>query len=146
MKSKCGDMETGDMMLILEKPDGLESLQGFSFSKDPVKELFAPMLVQHMTRCRLNAEDLTRMLLLSRSYVYQLFQGERRPSQDVVIRLALIFYLNMEETQKLLRAAQRGALYPKVHRDACLIYCLEQKFDIYETCELLQKAQEDLLL
>lgn len=146
MDKRHGDMKTGDMMLMLEMPDGMERLQDFPFTKDSVRELFAPMLVQYMTRCQLDAEDLTRMLLLSRSYVYQLLQGERRPSRDVVIRLALIFHLSMEETQSLLRAAQRGALYPKVHRDACLIYCLEQKLGLQEACELLQKDQEDPLL
>ena len=146
MDKRHGDMKTGDMMLMLEKPDGMERLQDFPFTKDSVRELFAPMLVQYMTRCQLDAEDLTRMLLLSRSYVYQLLQGERRPSRDVVIRLALIFHLSMEETQSLLRAAQRGALYPKVHWDACLIYCLEQKLGLQEACELLQKDQEDPLL
>ena len=146
MNKKRDDIDTADMMRMLEKPDGMERLHGFLCSKDSLRELFTPMLVQYMKRCRLSAEDLTRMLLLSRSYVYQLLQGERRPSRDVVIRLALIFHLSVDETQKLLRAAQRGALYPKVHRDACLIYCLEQKLDLQETCELLQRDQEDPLL
>ena len=146
MDKRNGDMDTGDLMQMLEKPDGLEHLQGYSFLKDSVKERFVPMLVQCMNRCHLNAEDLTRMLLLSRSYVYQLIQGERRPSRDVVICLAFVFHLSVAETQMLLRSAQRGALYPKVHRDACLIYGLEQKLSLQEACELLQKEYEDLLL
>ena len=146
MEAKQRQMKTEDMMRMLEKPDGMARLQDFPFSKDAISELFAPTVAKYMARCQLSAEDLTRLLLLSRSYVYQLLQGKRRPSRDIVIRMALIFHLSVYETQRLLRTAQRGALYPKVHRDACLIYCLEQQLGLQEAYELLQRHQEDPLL
>lgn len=54
--------------------------------------------------------------LISRPYVYQMLSGECLPGRDIALRIAFSLALTLEETQQLLRAAQRGELYPKVYR------------------------------
>ncbi len=61
---------------------------------------------------------------LDRTYGYQLFNGTRKPSRDKLLQLAFGFGLTVEETQDLLRTAQKSALYPKILRDAAVMQCL----------------------
>ena len=132
---------TQELLLILERssqlPAALDRLSG---------ELSAPSFPQHlehqMDRRSINAAQLSELALLSRSFTYQLCSGTRAPSRDIVLRLALVLELNVEETQRLLRCAQRGALYPRVRRDAVLIFCLTQKLSLFDTDELLRSVGE----
>jgi hypothetical protein len=67
---------------------------------------------------------------IERTYGHQLFNGTRTPSRDKVLQLALGFGLSFDETQKLLRVAGKSALYPKIKRDAVIIYALNHGYDI----------------
>ena len=82
---------------------------------------------------------------IDRTYGYQLFNGTRRPSRDKVLQLALGMGLSLEETQHLLQAAGRSPLYPRLKRDAVLIFCLKNGYDLMETQEMLGKYDITLL-
>jgi hypothetical protein len=60
----------------------------------------------------------------------QVFKNQRRPSRDVVIKLAFGFALNLTETQELLRAAGYAPLDMKGVRDCVIVYQLEHKLNI----------------
>jgi len=62
---------------------------------------------------------------IERTYGYQLFNGRRKPSRDKVIQLAFGFGMNYDKAQELLKAARKSTLYPKIKRDAVIIYGLE---------------------
>ena len=51
---------------------------------------------------------------IERTYGHQLFNGTRRPSRDKVLQLALGLGLSVDETQRLLRAAGKSPLYPRL--------------------------------
>ena len=74
---------------------------------------------------------------IDRTYGHQLFSGVRRPSRDKVLQLALGIGLSIEETQKLLRAAGKSELYPRLKREAVILYCLREKMTVLETQEML---------
>ena len=67
---------------------------------------------------------------IERTYGHQIFNGTRKPSRDKVIQLAFGFELDYDETQNLLRAARKSALYPKIDRDAIVIYALNKRLDL----------------
>ena len=67
----------------------------------------------------------------------QLFSGRRKPSRDRVIQLAFGFGLDVEETQQLLKIARHTFLYPKIKRDAAIIYCLARNMGLAETQNVL---------
>lgn len=69
---------------------------------------------------------------IERSFGHQLFRGIRKPSRDNVLRLAFGFGLNVDETQTLLQLARRSPLYPKIKRDAAILYSLSHKETIME--------------
>jgi hypothetical protein len=82
---------------------------------------------------------------IERTYGLQIFRGIKNPSRDKVIQLAFGFSLNVEETQRLLKAAEKSILYPKIKRDAVIIYCLNNNIGITAAQEMLCDLQLPLL-
>ena len=79
---------------------------------------------------------------ISKSYGYQVLRGERIPGRDILLRTALSLGLDLKETQRLLAAGGCGALYPRIRRDAAVIFALNQKMTLLETEELLASLPE----
>lgn len=90
--------------------------------------------------------ELGRRMLVSRSFVYQIMEGIRRPGRDMLLRMAFSLALSFEETQRLLAVVQRGALYPRVRRDAALIFALQNRYTLMEADEALLSIGEQPLL
>lgn len=79
---------------------------------------------------------------ISKSYGYQILRGERVPGRDILLRTALALHLPLKQTQRLLAVCGCGALYPKVRRDAAVIFALNQNLTLLETEELLTSLPE----
>lgn len=75
-------------------------------------------------------EHVIKRADIERTYGHQLFRGLRIPSRDKVIQLAFGFGFNVEETQSLLKAACKSALYPKVKRDAVILFCINRGMSV----------------
>lgn len=81
--------------------------------------------------------SVVRNAQIDRVYGQQLFSGVRKPSRDKAIQLAFGFELSLDETQRLLQMADKSRLYPKIKRDAAIIYGLEHRMKLQEMQELL---------
>lgn len=138
-------ISTQNLLLILQEAEAIDPLlNDLSPQLDPPS--FAAQLRIHMEERGITASRLSETAMLSRSFTYQLCSGERAPGRDIVLRLALVLELAVSEAQQLLRIAQKGALYPRVRRDAIIIFCLNRKKGIYEADELLTSHNELPLL
>ena len=82
---------------------------------------------------------------IDRTSGHQLFNGTRRPSRDKVLQLAISLGLSLEETQQLLQAAGRSPLYPRLKRDAVILYGIGKKLPILTVQENLTKYGLTLL-
>ncbi len=82
---------------------------------------------------------------IDRTYGHQLFNGRRQPSRDKVIQLAFGFGLNVSQAQDLMRAAGKSDLYPKIKRDAVILFCLNNGVGFLEAQALLQELSLPLL-
>lgn len=82
---------------------------------------------------------------IERTYEHQLFNGTRNPSRDKVIQLAFGLDLDLDGTQKLLQIAEKSPLYPKIKRDAAILYCISHRKDILETQSVLHSLGLSLL-
>ena len=103
-------------------------------------------LDQLLEQYKMSIPDFIAKTYLSKSFVYQIFSGERNPGRDILLRIAFAMNLTLDETQELLMMGQKGALYPKVRRDAALICCLEQRLSLDETDEFLKSISEKTLV
>ena len=79
---------------------------------------------------------------LDRSYGYQLFNGTRRPTRDVLLALAIHLGLTEEEAQRLLKLAGRPVLYARNRRDAAILFALNKRLTLPQTEELLAQLEE----
>ena len=96
-------------------------------------------------------KKLTRIELVKRSgiertYCYQILNGrKKRPGRDKIIRLCLSAGLNIEETNHALCLCGEAVLFPKIRRDAVLIYTVSHHYSVNETMELLDRLGEEVL-
>ncbi len=82
---------------------------------------------------------------IERGYGYQILRGIRDAARDKYIRLALGIGLDLNDTQHMLMIARHGVLYPKVMRDALLIFCINKKCDVFTVQSLLFDHHLDTL-
>ncbi|MDE5907323.1 MAG: helix-turn-helix domain-containing protein [Lachnospiraceae bacterium] len=85
----------------------------------------------------LSKADVVRASLLDRSYVYQIFSGEKTPSRDKLIAIAFGLHLSDDETQKMLKLSGNRELYARDERDAMILFALHQKKSVFDVNELL---------
>ena len=102
----------------------------------------AQVLRELLERAGFSASDWMAAADVSKSYGYQILRGERLPGRDILLRTALSLHLSLKETQRLLAVGDCGALYPRVRRDAAVIYALNQTMSLIETEELLTSLPE----
>lgn len=90
-------------------------------------------------------EHVIKEAQIDRTYGHQLFNGTRRPSRDKVIQLAFAFGMSVDETQEFLRVAGRNELYPRIKRDAALIFGLSKHMNMQEMQEMLASLDISIL-
>lgn len=91
--------------------------------------------------------DVIEVSGLTSSYVYDLFSGykNKSPSRNIILALALAMKLDMEQTQRLLKISDHGALYPRDPRDSVIMFAINNGLSKDETDELLfEKGLETL--
>lgn len=106
-------------------------------------ELQAPTLSQYVTalceNLRQTHEEIIMRAGLDRVYGHQIFSGLRLPSRDKVIQLAFGFGMDDEEAQSLLKIARKSALYPRIERDAALLFCLHKRMRFSDAQDMLSE-------
>lgn len=81
--------------------------------------------------------DVVRGSQIDRTYVYQIFSGEKKPSRDKLIALAFGLRLTDEETQRLLKLSGNRELYARDERDVLILFSLQKGKSVVETDEIL---------
>lgn len=106
---------------------------------------FHEYLLELCRERQMKKETVIRRAGIERTYGYQLLNGTRKPSRDKTLQLALALRLNMDETQKLLQIAEKSPLYPRLKRDAAVLYCVSHGYGVMETQSLLHELGLALL-
>ena len=63
------------------------------------------------------------------------------PSRNKLLQIAFAMNLDLDSTQKLLKIANVGILYPRIKRDSIIIFALNKKLDFFECEDLLEKGE-----
>lgn len=82
-------------------------------------------------------ERIIKRANIERVFGHAIFRGDRNPSRNTVLQLAFGFDANVELAQSLLKHAGHSALYPRVPRDAAIIYCLFHHMSVADTQHIL---------
>ena len=108
--------------------------------------MFTDFLKAEMAEANVSPHDLIIRSTLSKSHLYLILSGERHPSRDIVIVLAIALGLPLDKTQRMLKLSQKSELYPRVRRDAAIMCCIEQSRSLTDTNEFLTSISEKALL
>ncbi len=135
---------TDELLQLLTRSNRMEDFldqHGEDLSELQVVEYLRQMLTQH----HVSKQDVLKAASLDYSLGYQIFNGYRKPSRNALLRLSLAIGLSLDEAQRLLKIAQRGELYPKTRRDAAIIFCIQNRLDVFDAEIMLEKIGEELL-
>ena len=76
----------------------------------------------------LKRSEIIRASGVNATFVYDVFKGKSRLGRDNAIMLALGMGCTLLETQRLLRLDGVAELWPKVRRDAVIIWCVNHGY------------------
>ncbi len=107
----------------------------------PLSELLSGAMAAQ----QVSPQELAKLIDVERSTLYRLLSGERLTTRNVLLRIALMLRLSVEETQNLLRAGQRAEMYAPVRRDAVLLFAISHCLTLTQTEELLRRKGENSL-
>ncbi len=90
-------------------------------------------LAELMEKHGVTKTELIERANLERGYAYQILRGERAPSRDRLLQIAIGLCATLDETQRLLKLGGKGELYPRVRRDAAIIFCIGKGYSVMDT-------------
>lgn len=82
---------------------------------------------------------------LNETFGYQIFMGQRKPSRNKILQIALAMGLTLQETNWLLQAGEANTLYCKDRRDAIIVFCVEKRYPLHQVNEELYRFGEDTI-
>ena len=123
------------------------------FSCNPqVGEYIKAVLQSHQSE--LNIPELAEIIGISRAYLYQIIPAKdtppktikTNPDRKILLALALELRFSVDETQHLLKYADKEELYPRRKFDAIIIYALERGLGLVKANTLLASAECEPLI
>ncbi len=135
---------TGSLLQRIMKTTSLS--QFFEQNKQHLKETDLASYLNALCREQgLSVSQVIGNAQIERSYGYQIFRGLRTPSRDKLLQLAMSMGLTIEQTQRLLRVGGQSALYPRLKRDAAILYCIRRGYSVLDTQDVLDQYGLSLL-
>lgn len=103
-------------------------------------------LAQMMEKYNKEKIDVIKAARFDYTYGYQIFDGKKRPKREKLLQLAFGFPLNLEDTNRLLRAGGVSGLYIRCRRDVICMYCLHKGMTLEECNSYLYQLGEETLI
>lgn len=110
-----------------------------------VDHCFTELLASLYDEQQISKAELARRAGMSEVYLHQLFSGRRRPSRDRLLCLCIGMELPLDETQRLLKLAGFGELYPRIKREAIICHGVIHKTQLGEINDKLFRENEKAL-
>jgi hypothetical protein len=114
---------------------------GESFVYDKIKDFWEAAI----EKSGYSKSNIINKSDFSYCYFYDVINGRKIPGRDKIIRLILTMQLSVDECQEALRISGRSALYPRIRRDAIILFAISNGYSIYQLSELLADAGEEPL-
>jgi transcriptional regulator with XRE-family HTH domain len=80
----------------------------------------------------LSKAEVIKRADLERTYGYQMLRGVRKPSRDKLIQFAFGLRLNTEEAARMFKLAGYLPMYPRIQREAAILFCLNKGYTYTE--------------
>lgn len=126
LEEKLGKAESFDEALVLENG-----------AAEP-----CVLITGYMNKRCMSRQDFIRHMNIDRSYAYQLLNGNRIPTRNCLIKIALLLGLTVEQLQQLLKSAKKKSLYVKDLFDARVYYALKHDMSFEEAVEFVWSGEK----
>ena len=126
-------LTTSQLLSIIKKSGQFSEVTNI-WQDEMETPVFCHYLYETMEKHKLTAKDIIQRSGIERSYFYHLLSGFKTPGRNIVLRICLCMEATLTETSQLLRLAGHGSLYPKVRRDAAIIFAIEKKCSRLTNC------------
>lgn len=127
-------------LLNSESPEDYLS-QGETIDRELPDYLYALLDAKGMNR-----SQVARISSINTTFLYNIFEGKSKPKRDNALMLAFALGCDLRQTQRLLRLADVAELWPKVRRDAIIIWCIERGYTREECDDELYRLGERAIL
>lgn len=87
--------------------------------------------------------ELIKGLNLDRNYGYQILNGTRVPTKELIIKIGLYLSLSIEDIQRLLKICGRECLYVRNMTDAKVLYSVYRKFTYKQAVAFIFEKDND---
>ena len=138
-KKNTSDLQQ-DLMNAPNLNSFLEKHQA-QFMSENVPELLSRIFAQK----NISKAALAKLSGMSEIYLHQIFAGKRNPSRNRLLCLCYGMEATLEETQELLKCCCHAQLYPKVKRDAIIIFGIVHHIPLFEINDKLFAENEETL-
>lgn len=134
-------LSTSQLLTFIKKSGSFAQVSE-TFPDVTEQPIFCHYLYEVMNQHQKLPKNVIQDSGLERSYFYHILNGQKLPSRNVIIRICLCISASLTETNQLLRLANQGVLYPRIRRDAAIIFCIENHYSMYQANELLLEYHE----
>ncbi|MCC8137824.1 MAG: hypothetical protein LIO76_07125 [Clostridiales bacterium] len=140
-KQNKKDISTSQLLSIIKKSNEFSEVTG-TYHDQEEEPLFCHFLYATMQKHDKAPTDVIMESGIERSYFYHVLSGQKTPGRNIVLRISLCLSATLTETNQLLRLSRQGILYPKVKRDAAIIFAIEKKYTMQQANDLLIQEGE----
>lgn len=105
----------------------------------------AEILNRLFEKKKVSKAALAKQSGMSEIYLHQIFAGRRNPSRNRIICLCFGLEATLDETQELLKRCGLAQLYPKIRRDAIIIFGFVHGVSLFEINDKLFAEDEETL-
>lgn len=109
------------------------------------QETAAQTLTRLFEQKALSKAALAKQAYMSEIYLHQIFAGRRNPSRNRLLCLCYGLDATPEETQELLKLCGHAQLYPKIRRDAIILYGIVHHEKLPQINDRLFREDEETL-
>ena len=111
------------------------------YERDLISKPPHQYLNERLARSGLSMKEVHKRSELD-SYFYRIFNGDRNPTRDKLLRDIISMELSVDETQDILRIYGLAPLYPRLYRDAAILYGIDKKMNVMEMNLFLDEIGE----
>lgn len=111
------------------------------FDKEMIENNAPPelpdVLSQYIDEKKMTKADIIRILNVARNYGYQILNGTRPLTRNILIQIALILKLDIDQINYLLRLAEKSPLYVRNIVDARVFYAVKHNMEYYDAVDFI---------
>lgn len=95
------------------------------------------VLSRYIDEKKMTKADVIRILNVARNYGYQILNGTRPLTRNILLQISLILKLDIDQINYLLKLAEKPQLYVRNIVDARVFYAVKHNMEYYDALDFI---------